>query len=353
MLDADRSAGFSSVGHGGDNFQSLGLSGGIRDARRAHSCIGSRAVNAWSIGGSPAERICQSNARQNSMPKHLSCSAYHGCAISSERRRSCARKARPASVGCSHSARAVGTSSSDSGLGWLTRRSSHMHRARARRRGRTVNLPIASDRRVSMTDDNIKKLLEMTNVSQHLDSLSCTLAPITENPALRSIVDELKRREDVLRLAHGPLEQLRRAGLLDTPSPLQREFDLLCTTLAERFVLPEIAQAAKLVEDWKLSATGQAVKRFHEHASQLTSAMQGMRVPWLDVEQQLRSVSGFIELQNIGLPSAIHPHSIPAWRTKFASNSAIGVTRLHGQKRFSPIRWPGPRFTERAVSTLH
>ena len=71
-----------------------------------------------------------------------------------------------------------------------------------------------------------------------------------------------------------------------------------------RFKLPEIAETERLLATFKSCALSNLMARYAEEYSSLKRAMESMLTPWLDIQETMRSVAGFAEIQGIGPRSA-------------------------------------------------
>ena len=68
-----------------------------------------------------------------------------------------------------------------------------------------------------------------------------------------------------------------------------------------RFKLPEIAETARLLATCKSGLLSNIMARFAgEYSSLIKRAMESMRTPWMDIQETMRSVAGFAEIQGIG-----------------------------------------------------
>src|SRR5436853_173060 len=62
-----------------------------------------------------------------------------------------------------------------------------------------------------------------------------------------------------------------------------------------------VTEAARLLEQFRVvDPMKDIAARFAEQEASLQSAMASMRTPWLDMQEQMRSITGFVELQGIG-----------------------------------------------------
>jgi hypothetical protein len=98
-------------------------------------------------------------------------------------------------------------------------------------------------------------------------------------------IEEVCRQQELLRKAIGPMEEARQtfAGY------------------AARFHLPAVTETARLLQQVRMDPLKDMLAGFAQKESSLRRAMESMRTPWLDMQEQLRSVRGFAGLQSIGV----------------------------------------------------
>lgn len=197
----------------------------------------------------------------------------------------------------------------------------------------------------TMTNNSIKTLLEaQETLRRQLEPLSATMKALGGNSALR-LARGLNRQQELVRAALGPVEELRRAGLLNAASQLGAEYRRILDMVAEtekHFRLPEIAIATKLFLEFENTGATNAIKRYHEQASELQHAMDSMRAPWLDMEDKLRSIGGFVGLQGIG--HALR--KMPAFDTRLTD--ALRIDLGDWRKKIS---WPANIFIDPLART--
>lgn len=125
---------------------------------------------------------------------------------------------------------------------------------------------------------------------------------LQENSALQQMLADIGRDKEMMRLAAGPLEELRRSGAFENGLVLARELEQIRFNVAEfnaRFRLPEVAETARLVTEFRSGITV-ALERYAEATSGFTLAIERMRTPWLDIDKAMRSMEGLAALQGIG-----------------------------------------------------
>ena len=192
-----------------------------------------------------------------------------------------------------------------------------------------------------MNNDIANKILRGQDaLRRQLEPFTTALRDFEANSKLRQIAEDIARQQTAMRAAFGPIEELRRASLLDPALRISSEVQRLQEVMAEtqaRFRLPEISETAKLLQQLDSSGVTNAIKRFREQASELQRAMEAMRTPWLDMQDRLRSIGGFVELQGIGHALRM----LPAFDVRLADAIRIDL----GDWR-DKIVWPPEIFTD-------
>jgi len=147
-----------------------------------------------------------------------------------------------------------------------------------------------------------KKLLEQIN--SQLAPFSAFEKGVGASGAVARLVEDMNRQNDVLRAAYGPIEELRRSGVLTTLTESNQAFRSLQQQIeaaTQRFSLPEVTTATELLQEFYRSDAAQIAEQFRAKNDYLAQAVEAMRSPWVDVAAQMRSVGAFAELQSIGL----------------------------------------------------
>jgi hypothetical protein len=130
-----------------------------------------------------------------------------------------------------------------------------------------------------------------------------SIRSITENSAVRNLIESMERDQAAMRAALGPFEDFRCAGLFAADSPWLREAERMQKMMAEfesRFRLPEMPEVSRLMAAFQTSHASAALVKYDEQMSAVQKAMVSMIRPWLDVQKQMRSLTTFAELQGIG-----------------------------------------------------
>lgn len=234
-----------------------------------------------------------------------------------------------------------------------------------------------------MSDDKtIKTILDMqksldtsrlTETVQACARASEALRHIYENPGIERMMESIRASEAAMRVALGPAEELRKqhealmrvsigpmeelrlaaldpalwgiehAASLDLHSPVIRQIEEVQRAIAgytDRFRLPAVTETARLLEQFRGDPMKDIASRFAEQETSLQRAMASMRTPWLDMQEQMRSINGFVELQGIGAAlksAAVFDESLTA-----ALRGGLGDWR-------DTITWPKDIFMDLAA----
>lgn len=215
------------------------------------------------------------------------------------------------------------------------------------------------------------------------------LRHVYENPGMERMMESIRASEAAMRLAIGPVEELRKqhealmrvsigpmeemrlaavkfqpameemrltalkfqpaieamhhAVMLDLQSPVMRQIEEVQLAIAgytDRFRLPAAIETARLMEQFLVDPMKDMAARFVEQEANLQSAMASMRTPWLDMQKEMHSVRGFVELQGIGVAlksAAAFDESLTA-----ALRAGLGDWR-------DTVTWPKDIFTDLAA----
>lgn len=159
--------------------------------------------------------------------------------------------------------------------------------------------------------ETIKSLMKAAQdtqnaLNEHQSALRAAadeLRSIRENSAVRKMIESIERDRVLMQAALGPLEDLRRAGLFDMSIPCGIEMARTQQLMADfqgRFRMPEIPEIARLMTEFRTSPLSDALTKFSLHSSAVQRAMESMSRPWLDIQENMRSLASFAELQGIG-----------------------------------------------------
>jgi len=164
---------------------------------------------------------------------------------------------------------------------------------------------------------------------------------LEENSSIKQIMESLSLHQELARTALGPMWELRQAGVLDPP--WRPELELATHAIEafqDRFRLPEMDEAARLVMEFRENPLSEMLTRYAPLESSLQQAMESMRTPWLDAHEAMKSMAGFAEMQGIG--HALR--SMPAFDESLAASLRLEL----GDWR-DTITWPPEIFTDLAA----
>ena len=196
-----------------------------------------------------------------------------------------------------------------------------------------------------MPNDTLRRALTtLEALRPQLEPLSAQIKALQSNAGIHRLIEEADRTRTLMRAALGPFEDLRRRSLqlgteLDAATEL-REIGRLGVELEKRFLLPELPDTLKLLKALEMSGTARALSANHDHMSRLRQAIEAMTTPWLDSQNQLRSLHGLHGLQHIG-------HEMH-YKPVFDMESAERLRHYLGDWR-ARIDWPSEIFTDAPV----
>lgn len=153
-----------------------------------------------------------------------------------------------------------------------------------------------------MTND-LRKLLGLPS-EEAMRQLTTMPSSVIERELSRfqRLGEDMIRSTEISRLMLGPnddvLRMLKQHDQLLTPD-LARFRDV-GQELAQRFRLPLIDESARLLSEYSERAASQAMAYSRVLDPSIQRAIESMRAPWLDSQNECRSIAGFIELQWIG-----------------------------------------------------
>ncbi len=151
-------------------------------------------------------------------------------------------------------------------------------------------------------NNGIKKFLE-TLRRRLKEPFSAIMKPLEARLGIQWLIKQASRGQCFIRAVFDPIRKLRRSGPLDMRSSLGSEARRMRSTVANienHFRLPEIVELPKLFGEFESGGAANAIKRYREDGSELMRAMKSMHTPWLDIDNKLASITGFVELQCIG-----------------------------------------------------
>lgn len=187
--------------------------------------------------------------------------------------------------------------------------------------------------------------IDRSSVHRHLLGRETGIRPLLAHP---------DPSRELLRVALGPIDDIRRTGIFDAAAHLASETERLRRSLSQpaseilsrlslisetatllqssevarfresiaslekQFVLPGAAEAVKVLRSSAVQKLVSDANGLGSHIAQLQEDMTRMSVPWLDVGNTATSVFGFCRLQELGKQIRVSPpfNVLPAGRIR-------------------------------------
>ena len=192
-----------------------------------------------------------------------------------------------------------------------------------------------------MTNDIHKNVLASNDALQrHLKPLSERIKALELESDIRRIIEDTDRTRNLVRAILGPAEILRQGHILDTVPTVGAELDRIHSLSLEferQFRLPLLPEIPNLLRELKIDRTVTALAHYNDHIPELSRAIEAMTTPWLNKQEQIRSLTGFFGLQEIGY--VLNKKSILSIESEERLRSYLGDWRGH-------IDWPFAIFTD-------
>ena len=192
-----------------------------------------------------------------------------------------------------------------------------------------------------MTNDLHKNVLATSDALQrHLKPLSERIKALEPETGIRRIIEDTDRTRNLIRTVLGPAEVLRQSRLLDTVPAVHAELHRIQSLGLEferQFRLPLLPEIPNLLRELKIDRTVTALEHYRDRTTELSRAMEAMTTPWLNEQEQIRSLTGFFGLQEIG--HVLNKKSIFSIESEERLRSYLGDWR-------GPIDWPSAIFTD-------
>ena len=191
-----------------------------------------------------------------------------------------------------------------------------------------------------MKDDVIRKTLERYESLQRLlEPLSVRIEALQPDYSINGLLEDADPTRSLVRTAFGPVDDLRRSLQLDTVPGIAQELEStrnLGLALEDQFRLPTVLETPTLLQALETGAPATALAHYRDNSTDVRDAIEGMTTPWLNIANPARSLTGFVELQEIGHIL----HAAPG----FEIDSAERLRPHLGDWRGS-IDWPAEIFT--------
>lgn len=147
-----------------------------------------------------------------------------------------------------------------------------------------------------------KKLMEPATVTA-VQALAREMEKLTFNPRILEVANQLQRMNDlVYPKIREFLMTMERVSALPEMQRFQQTLATAQAAIAQvNFRLPEMPESAFLAQAFlRESEQAKLLRQYALEESVLQKAMAGMRHPWIDIENETRSISAFTKLQGIG-----------------------------------------------------
>jgi hypothetical protein len=149
----------------------------------------------------------------------------------------------------------------------------------------------------SQIGDSVR-LMENSPVLKQISDSARFFEQNLELKSMTLALDELQKRAAS---AVGPIWELRDAGILSFPMPQMEAIQhaILSTEAHYRVPIPE--EFTRLTELLKESPISSLAEQWAKQSESVRLSLQEMTKPWLDVSDQIRSMTGLAEMQGLGL----------------------------------------------------
>lgn len=121
-------------------------------------------------------------------------------------------------------------------------------------------------------------------------------------PEVLAALGSFTRQQDALRQMLKPMEDVARMRTMLSESRVIQEIGWarLLEDFQSHYRLPAIADLGRLAAEFEASGVSKMLAQFAGERSALAHAMEQMQTPWLRLQDSMRSVSAFAELQGMG-----------------------------------------------------
>ena len=191
-----------------------------------------------------------------------------------------------------------------------------------------------------MIDNGQKKLSKKQKAMWHqFELLSRSMKVPQIDSGIQQYLTQMDRDRKLMRAIFGPMEELRHSGIFDATN-IGPKFESIKDIVARtntQFRLPDAAEAMKLFRSLEASEMTRALAAYRDHETKLQQAIKAMRTPWLDIQDHVRSLNGFVGLQEIG--------NLLQTKSAFDKQLADQLRLYLGDWR-GKIDWPDKIFTD-------
>lgn len=180
-------------------------------------------------------------------------------------------------------------------------------------------------------DETLRRALTAHEaIRRQLEPLSAQFEALQRDLRIRNLIADADCTRTLRRAALGPVEDLRRSLQINALSSVAKELEVfrnLGVEIEKQFHLPQLSVTTKLLQELERAGSARTVAHYRDHKNQLHRAFEAMTTPWLNTENQLQSLAGFVGLQQIGhilrtksrfdveLAEQLRPH-LGDWQTR-------------------------------------
>jgi len=142
------------------------------------------------------------------------------------------------------------------------------------------------------------RLMENSPILKQISDSARLLEQTSELKRMTLGLDELQKRAAS---AFGPIWELRDAGILSRPLLHLEAIQKAIVSTEAHYRLPIPAEFTRLTDLLKESPISSLAEQWAKQAESVRLTFQEMTKPWLDVSDEIRSMTGLAEVQGLGL----------------------------------------------------
>jgi Swt1-like HEPN len=197
-----------------------------------------------------------------------------------------------------------------------------------------------------MNDNGLRKIIDAQDVlCRQLEPIQSALKAAEASSSVRRLIEDACRQQNMFRAALGPIEELCRHAKSDQFTGLaaiQREMQELSERINVGFRVPAMDEMRRFLDGLNTSAIMQVAGRFDVLTADIAHSMEAMSVPWLALQDEMRSVGAFAQVQSIGQALRV----TPAFDERLTEALRVGL----GDWQLK-IDWPPEIFADVAART--
>ena len=155
-----------------------------------------------------------------------------------------------------------------------------------------------------MADDRFTKPSKLhQSMRRQLGLLSSHVKALQFDSRSQNFINAIDRNHQLTRVALGPVADFRRFLLAKSVPGIASQLEsirLLGETFENTFRLPNLSETDRLLDAVDVSRTVKTLSSCWDHVAELQQAIEAMSSPWLNTANEIRSLTGFVGLQEIG-----------------------------------------------------